>query len=138
MPLRPVMLIVGAILALVGLTACTTVGDTEIDADDSGQLPSWIDEVRPAPGADISAADGVAVHYRLTDPDHDVRLLIDGVDVTANSVDAAGLLRYTDDGVAIVILGVGEHTAEAQLVTHETAGVDAVITDSYLWTFRVT
>ena len=73
----------------------------------------------------------------LTDPDTEVRLIVDGVDVTAVIDAGPGILRYEDNTEGIATLGAGMHTAEVQLVSLPIAGVDTVVIDSYSWVFRV-
>lgn len=128
-----------AIVVASLLTGCTT--DSTVDAPtDGGQdddQPSWIDEVTPRPDASLAPGEGVSVRYQITDPDHEVRLIVDGVDVTAVSEAGPGFLRYDEADPGPVQLAPGDHSAEARLVTREVAGVDVVTVDSFVWTFRL-
>lgn len=131
-----------SILWLVGLfmlagAGCTTSSDTDEGFEPAEPLPVWIDEITPRANATFSPIGGISVRYALTDPDTEVRLIVDGVDVTASSEGGPGLLRYEDNAQGIVPLDAGMHTAEAQLVTLPTAGVDTIVIDSYSWAFRI-
>ena len=127
----------GLVLGALVTAGC---GTTDVASPDPGtqQLPLWIDDVTPEPGATLTATDGVSVRFQLTDPDHTVRLIIDGVDVTAGSLAGPGFLRYEDTGPGVIELEPGDHTAVAQLVIAEIDGVQAVVVEEYRWSFRTT
>ena len=129
---------VAALFFLLALVVAACSGGTTDGPVDDTELPTWIDVVTPEPGADATPAQTVSVEFRVTDTDHEVRLLIDGVDVTAGAIASPGLLTYTIDDTGIITIGPGDHTAEVQLVTTRAAGIDGVVIDSYEWTFRAT
>lgn len=124
-----------SMLMLAG-AGCGDDSDTGESPQQAEPLPVWINEITPRANATFSPTGGISVRYDLTDPDTEVRLIVDGVDVTAVSDGGPGLLRYVDDAEGIVRLDAGRHTAEAQLVILATAGVDTVVIDSYTWEFR--
>ena len=131
-----------SILWLVGVlmlagAGCADDSDTDESLQESEPLPVWIDEITPRSNATFSPIGGISVRYVLTDPETEVRLIVDGVDVTAVSDAGPGLLRYEDDAEGIVRLDAGMHTAEAQLVILPAAGIDTVVIDSYSWVFRI-
>lgn len=133
--LRPLWMAI-AIAALLTLAACSTTTDTASTSPGTEPLPTWIDEVTPRPNAAYAPVEGVSVTYRPPGPDQEVRLIIDGVDVTADSLSGTDRLRYDADS-GIVPLDVGTHTAEARLVIVAADGVDTIAVDSYTWTFRL-
>lgn len=127
----------GLVLIVLFAAGCDTTDSASPDPG-TQQVPLWIDDVTPEPGATLTATDGVSVAFQLTDPDHTVRLVIDGIDVTAGSLAGPGLLRYEDTGPGVIELQPGNHTAVAQLVIAEVDGVEAVVVDEYRWSFRTT
>lgn len=56
---------------------------------DAGQ-PSWVVSVYPSPSAAAAPERTVAVDHDLLPPNHNVRLIIDGVDVTGQAALAPG------------------------------------------------
>ena len=135
--LRPALVLwLVSILTLAG-AGCADDSDTDGSPQQAEPLPVWIDEITPRANATFSPSSGISVRYDLTEPDTEVRLFVDGVDVTAVSDGGPGLLRYEDNAEGIVRLDAGMHTAEAQLVILPTAGVDTVTVDSYTWSFRI-
>lgn len=115
-----------AIIAVVG--ACG-------DGDDASVMPEWVEEVYPEPGATVAVPDAVEVDHTLQTVDEDIRLVIDGTDVTAYATFEAGKIRY-ESGDGPVILGGRRHTAEVQRVELEAFGEDYEVLDSYTWEFR--
>lgn len=79
--------------------------------------------------------DAVEVDYEIQGTDQDVRLQIDGVDVTVYANVGAGELRY-ESGSGPVDLGAREHTASVDLVQIEAGGTEEIVVDSFDWQFR--
>lgn len=105
------------------------------DGDDASRIPDWIDEVYPEPGATAAVPDGVEVNHSVQGPNQDVRLIVDGTDVTTYATFEAGKMRY-ESGLGPVVLGAGPHTAEVQLVEVAEFGEQFQVIDSYTWEFR--
>ena len=126
-------LIVPIVLALIAVSGCTTTPDAD---DVTDQQPSWVESVFPEPGAVVTAADAVEVDHNLTATDNDIRLVIDGVDVTTYAAFEAGKLRY-ESGVGPVVLGDGDHTAEVQRVVLAEDETQFEVVDSFEWEFRL-
>lgn len=120
------------LLVLALLSACATTPVTGDPAD----RPAWVKAVYPEEGAVVAVPDAVEVEHTITSPDEDIRLLVDGVDVTTYAVVEAGLLRY-ESGSGPVTLSTGDHNAEVQRVLLPTEGVQFSVVDSYSWEFRV-
>ena len=121
------------VLALIAVSGCATTPA----ADDPGdQQPPWVESVFPEPGAVVTAADAVEVDHNLTATDNDIRLIIDGVDVTTYAAFDAGKLRY-ESGVGPVVLEDGDHTAEVQRVVLAEDETQFEVVDSFEWEFRL-
>lgn len=104
--------------------------------DDGGsQMPEWVEEVYPEPGATAAVPDAVEVDHTLQRLEEDVRLLIDGTDVTTYATFEAGKIRY-ESGDGPVTLGGRSHTAEVQRVELVEFGEDYEVLDSFTWEFR--
>lgn len=115
---------------------CTDREVTEAP-DVSTRQPDWVETVYPEPGAaTLGVPAAVEVDHAMTSGDEDVRLIIDGTDVTTYAVLGAGKLRY-ESGDGPVVLDDGEHSAEVQLVTLPAEGVDYRVIDSFRWEFRI-
>lgn len=126
-----------ATLVIVGsliISGCTT-SDTATPAS-AEPLPSWIIEVLPTPAATYSSSQGVRVNYVPLDTHQTARLIIDGVDVTADSSLTSSGLYYDNNEPGPVDLTAGKHTAEIQLVESLTSDAGFVVVDTYSWTFR--
>lgn len=131
---RWLRLVVSLLLALVVPAACN--GSTSSDNTTSGSQPNWIEDVVPEPGAVATVPQAVEIDHAVTGPTENVRLVIDGVDVTSYAQFDAGKLRY-EDGAGPVELTPGLHTAKAQRVRLPTADeTDFQVLDSYTWEFR--
>lgn len=148
---RVLVLLAG--LALL-LPACFGDGAEKIQAQAQGGgeslagYPEWLEKVYPPPDSQTSATQAVQVNHGVVEADRQVRLIIDGTDVTSYAVATApGLLEYDVDQVsAPVELDPGEHTAVVEL-TRVTPGAsegvesfDADVhgaVDSFRWTFTV-
>lgn len=128
-------LLVSLCLLLVLPAACST-GPATFEEDTTDEPPAWVEAVTPEPGAVATVPDAVEVDHAITSTDEDVRLLINGVDVTTYATFEAGKVRY-EAGDGPVALGTGDHTAEIQRVTLPSEGVDFTVIDSYTWRFRV-
>lgn len=126
-------LFIPVVLALLALAGCAT---TPAADDGSDSMPSWIETVFPEPGAVVTAADAVEVDHNLTATDNDIRLLIDGVDVTTYAAFDAAKLRY-ESGVGPVELDDGDHTAEVQRVVLSDDESQFEVIDSFSWEFRL-
>lgn len=113
---------------------CTDPENAEAP-DVSDRQPDWVETVYPEPGATVAVPDAVEVDHAITSGDEDVRLIVDGTDVTTYAVLEAGKLRY-ESGDGPVVLGDGEHIAEVQRVTLPAEGVDYEVVDSFRWEFR--
>jgi hypothetical protein len=99
-------------ITLIG-TACGYGTDSEV--------PAWLQSVDPEPGATAAVPDAVAANHSIQGPDQDIRLVVDGTDVTTYASFEAGKVRY-ESGVGPVVLGAGRHTAEVQLVELANSG----------------
>lgn len=133
-PLRHLAL---SVLVISLLSGCSTGPATfEEGRVGSGESPTWVESVVPEPGSVAKVPDAVEVEHTITSTDEDVRLLIDGVDVTTYATFDAGEIRY-EGGVGPVPLNSGEHTAEVQRVRLPGNGLDYEVVDSYTWSFRI-
>lgn len=122
-------------LALLLAPACST-GPTSFEEGSTSEPPAWVEAVTPEPGAVATVPNAVEVDHAIAATDEDVRLVINGVDVTTYATFEAGKIRYeASDGP--VDLGTGDHTAEIQRVTLPVEGTDFSVIDSYTWRFRV-
>lgn len=130
--MRRILLLAAAVGLL--LLGCTDPETTE-GPEGSARQPDWVETVYPEPGATLAVPDAVEVGHAITSGDEDVRLIVDGTDVTTYAVFEAGKLRY-ESGRGPVVLGDGEHIAEVQRVTLPVEGVDYEVIDSFRWEFR--
>jgi hypothetical protein len=131
----------------VGAPAATT--STEVP-DTPGAMPEWLERVYPADGAD-AAERAVEVDYNLLGPREELRVVIDGTDITAqmDGLDRAndsrtvfpspGQLRYDPRAIAtpLVELQPGEHDAAVRLVRLDSFGENLEELDEYAWTFTL-
>lgn len=137
--LRPAQLVgvlrVGAMLAVLTLVlgACQDQ-DAETVAETAAEMPIWLEAVYPEPGATVAVPDAVEVDHTLQRLGEDVRLVVDGVDVTTYAAFDAGKIRY-ESGTGPVVLGTGSHTAEVQLVRLPAFGAEYEVLDSFTWEF---
>ena len=131
------LLILTAALAAILAVGCTDrpIAGWE-GSDGTSDQPVWVQDVIPGPGADATVPDAVEVDHAITGSDEDVRLLVNGVDVTTYATLEAGKIRY-ESGDGPVVLGTGHHTAEVQRVLLRTEEVEFRVLDSYTWEFRV-
>lgn len=122
--------------------------------DDQGEpvsvadTPDWIEKIYPAPDSETSATQAVQVLHTAIPKDRQVRLNINGTDVTiyASGSDPGLLVYDMDDPNAPVPLRPGEHTAEVELVRRTPdsgEGTDSYdpdvheVIDSYSWQFTI-
>ena len=144
---------VAVVLALM-LPACFGDGADDIKAQARGEeagvadYPDWIEKVYPPPDSETSVTRAVQVNHGVVEADRQVRLLIDGTDVTAYANETSpGLLEYDiDQAASPVELKPGEHTAVVELnrvTPGASEGVDSYdpevheTIDRYTWTFTV-
>ena len=121
------------VVALLMLGACD---DTADSGGDEEPMPSWVESVYPEPGSTAAVPDAVEVDHELPEgTDIDIRLLVDGIDVTTYATFEAGKLRY-ESGEGPVTMAAGDHTAEVQQVTLPTKGDEYTVVDSFQWEFR--
>jgi hypothetical protein len=141
-----------ALLALV-LAACGNGAESvqevaEGEAETIADLPEWIDNVNPPPGAESTVTQAVQVNHTAIAADRQVRLIVDGIDVTAfANVATPGLLEYDiDQPDAPVDLQPGEHEATVELMSRTpgvSEGVDSYdpdvheTIDTFSWTFTI-
>lgn len=122
-------------LLVLLLTLAMSVAACGGDSSGERDMPDWLEEVFPAPGATAAVVDAVEVSHTIQGPDEDVRLVIDGVDVTTYAAFDAATLRY-ESGAGPVVLGSGSHVAEVQRVRLPAEGDTFEIVDSFSWEFR--
>lgn len=130
--MRRIFVLVVAVGGL--LLGCTDPENTEAP-EISDRQPDWVETVYPEPGATVAVPDAVEVDHAITSGDEDVRLIVDGTDVTTYAIFEAGKLRY-ESGDGPVVLGDGAHTAEVQRVSLPVEGIDYRVIDSFRWEFR--
>lgn len=123
-----------ALLLLLASAACTD--RPVVEGSTLPGPPTWVEDVIPGPGAVATVPDAVEVDHSITATDEDVRLIVDGVDVTTYAVFDAGKLRY-ESGDGPVVLSTGDHTATVQRVLLRLDETDFRVLDSYSWEFRV-
>lgn len=132
-------LLVGALVLAVLATACAQDPATTV-ADD--ELPQWVSRVYPPPGAEVATNAEIQVEHNLTAPDEQIRLSVDGTDVTVYSdLDNAELVYDMEDPRSPVVLDPGTHTAtiERTRVPEDfDIGVDQVeVLGVFEWEFTV-
>lgn len=140
-------------LALL-LGACADDGADDIQAVAEGEaasaaeLPEWIEKLYPPPGSETAINQAVQVDHNVVDADQQVRLSIDGTDVTAYAIETSpGLLEYDmEQSNSPVEIGPGEHEATVELfrvTPGASEGVDSYDADvheaieTYTWSFTV-
>jgi len=146
--LRLVLLLL--VPALVG--ACSRGSGPEsqaqsgVDGELAVEYPDWIERVYPPPGSELSVTQAVQINHNVVEDARQVRLIIDGVDVTSYAIGTTpGLLEYEFDEAEFtpVELDPGEHTAVVELVDVVAPGADTglegseqpEILDTFTWTF---
>jgi hypothetical protein len=132
---RTIGTVVVLALAVFLIAACTDVPVVEQEPPDG--VPEWIQGVVPEPSAVATVPDAVEVDHNLPEAtDEEMRLIVDGVDVTTYAEFDAGKLRY-ESGDGPVVLSSGDHTAEVQRVLLPADQTEFRILDSFSWEFRV-
>jgi hypothetical protein len=117
-------------LALVLLAGCgATTATTATPPPGTEALPSWVVSLNPHPGSSSEANTVVEVEHTVTEPDHEVRLIVDGVDVTAGALIGARSLAYEP-------LSRGSHTVRIEHVWLPGAGADLETIETFTWRFE--
>ncbi len=133
-----VLIVMGALL-----TGCGD-GD-ELTVPTAPPIPSWIVSVEPRPGAESATFRRVEVKHEVLTDGENVRLFIDGTDVTAYSefgredtVGGPGLLVYDfEQARDFVPLEPGPHEAKVERVRVPGLGEQLKVLDSYSWSFTI-
>lgn len=136
------------------LSACATddkEGEPDVAQGEAlavADTPEWIEKIYPPPGSEVSVTQAVQVVHTAIEADRQVRLSINGTDVTTYALGSEpGLLVYEmDDPNAPVQLRPGDHTAEVRLMRRtpgEGEGSESYdpdvheAIDTYSWNFTV-
>lgn len=122
------------VMLLISAVACTDRPETA-GPDADVETPTWVQSVYPEPGATAAVPDAVEVDHAVTSGNEDVRLIVDGTDVTTYATFDAARIRY-ESGDGPVVLEQGDHWAEVQRVTLPAAGEQFEVLDSFRWEFR--
>lgn len=147
------MLFVIVMAAALALPACGSdekaggEGDqgTPVAAPDT---PEWLEKIYPPPDSEISVTQAVQVVHTAIQADRQVRLNIDGTDITTYALGSEpGHLVYDiDDVAAPVQLAPGEHTAEVQLMRRTPGSGEGTesydpdvheVIETYSWEFTI-
>lgn len=110
--------------------------------------PEWIEKIYPPPDSETSVTRAVQVVHTAIQADRQVRLKINGADVTAYALgsDPGYLVYDMDDAAAPVQLTPGEHTAEVQLMRRTPGSGEGTesydpdvheVIESYSWEFTI-
>lgn len=103
-----------------------------------GEQPKWVENVFPPPGSEAASVNKVEITHTAVGVREGVRLVIDGVDVTAFSEPGRGRLTYEPaDPRAPVEFGPGLHRATAVRIKLDEAGEPHEVVDRFGWTFTV-
>ena len=124
------------------------VANDESEAASAAEFPEWVEKLYPPPGSETSINQAVQINHNIVGADQQVRLSIDGTDVTAYATETSpGLLEYDiDQPNAPIELEPGEHEATVSLfrvTPGASEGVDSYDPDvhqpieSYTWSFTV-
>ncbi len=132
-PSRLLTALLAAVVALA-LAGCSPA-QSETSSLPTTSVPTWVERVYPAPNSTTAVPDAVEVRHTLQTSQDNVRLSVDGVDVTTYATFGAGKLRY-ESGAGPVVLSPGEHTATVERVTQPANGTKFQVLDSYSWSFR--
>lgn len=143
-PRQPAAVFLTALVAIGLLAGCGEQDAPPASVDDPA-LPSWIVSVEPEPGEQSSVLRRIEVNYVLQTGGENVRLSVDGTDVTSyadfgreQNVGGPGSLFYDfEAGRAIVPMEPGEHTATLDLVELDDLGEQPQILDTFSWSFTI-
>lgn len=135
------------------LSACGGEEDQSSDGDQGepvavADAPDWIEKIYPPPGSESAVTQAVQVIHTAIQADRQVRLHIDGTDVTTYALgsDPGHLVYDIDDAAAPVELAPGEHTAEVQLMRRTPGSGEGTesydpdvheVIESYSWEFTI-
>lgn len=122
---------VGIVLALAMSLLVASCSDDESDGNvQQTTPPSWIESVSPLPNSTSTANTVVEVNHAPQDPEFSIRLIVDGIDVTASAQDDnLGLITYRQ-------LDPGPHSVTVEQTWLPDDGQDTVVVDSYTWSFE--
>lgn len=152
LPVRRVVVVVLVLAAAAWLGGCGQddaedagaageAGDaTDTGAiDESLDLPDWITGVHPDPGAEASPTPQVQVIHGEVGVGEGVRLIVNGTDVTAHTVEARpGVLAYDPNrSPAPVEIAPGPNSAAAERVRLDEFGEQHEVLDRFEWEFVV-
>lgn len=134
--LRPIAL---ALFVAAVLVAC---GQAEPDAasieGSSEELPPWIEQVRPPPGAESTAIRAIQVVHEPLSEREDLRLLVDGVDVTTYADRRLTVLEFdAAEDAAPIEFGPGSHQATVEYLRLPSPGERHEVIDTFTWRFTV-
>lgn len=141
----------GAVALLAGLLLLVACADEEDPIASDGveaEYPEWVEKVYPAPGAETSATPAVEVNHNVVTSEREVRLSIDGVDVTTYADQhSPSLLEYDPGDIESnppLELEPGEHEATLELLDVRPAtegdGTEYEVLDTldtFTWTFTI-
>ena len=101
-------------------------------------LPSWLTQLNPGPGSTSSGLQVVEVKHNIVTPEY-LRLVIDGVDVTAYATKGPSELDYRPAGQGPVGLAPGKHSARVDRMRPVGGGGPdgASVVASYSWSFTI-
>lgn len=103
-----------------------------------GEEPEWVENVFPPPGSEAGSVNKLEITHTAVGVREGVRLVVDGVDVTAFSEPGRGRLTYEPaDPGAPVEFGPGLHRATAVRVRLDEAGEPHEVVDRFGWKFTV-
>ncbi|MEX0789952.1 MAG: hypothetical protein WD178_04170 [Actinomycetota bacterium] len=142
-PRPPATALLAALLAVGLLAGCGEEAAAPPAADEA--LPTWLVSVKPEPGEQSAVLRRIEVNYVLQTDGENVRLSVDGTDVTSyadfgreQNVGGPGSLVYDfEQARELVPLEPGEHTATLELVRLENLGEQHEILDTFSWTFTI-
>lgn len=146
-PIRRTLLLAVTLLMAIVAAACGENGVEAPEAVDTSEpaLPAWLVSVEPKPGQESAALRRVEVQHRVVTDGENVRLSIDGVDVTSyaefgreETAVGPGLLVYDfEQARNFLPLDPGEHTARVDRVRLTGIGEEFEVLDSYSWSFTI-
>ncbi|CAN5817085.1 hypothetical protein BH23ACT12_BH23ACT12_03150 [soil metagenome] len=132
-----------AMIAIALLAGCNADEATTPAAGEA--LPSWLVSVDPEPNEQSAVLRRIEVNYKLQTDGENVRLSVDGTDVTSyadfgreqNVGGPSSLVYDFEQARELVSLEPGEHTATVDLVRLEDLGEQPQILDTYSWSFTI-